>query len=987
MASNPRSKTVETHWVWQTLQDLSPVARLQVLEEALDNASKHSAEFARLIGGAIGGDDGLGLTGTKHLRQWVQEIETLASKQKAFELLIGVQGPTGAGKSTLLNAVLGYKNLLPSSNAEASTATICKVGYNYVDDPQRAFRADIVFRSQNDVKQEVGRFFADLQDRQRLLEDHRNHDGEDDRSDTLRQNELEEVNANINAAASKIQAVWGFSVKQLEKMNSSAELFAKSDPTAKFLSTTKSIHGANAEAFARDIKPFLDSTYSEMAGSSGAATRNMAVWPLIDHVDIWIKSDLLKGGLVLVDLPGLSDAVEGRAAVARRYYQELAVAVIVTPSVRAADERTGVGLMDENQELTMRMNGKFNNRSFCVVLSKVDDIDWETAAKNEGRSEHIQRIAEQRKLDKRAKTTRKDIKKELKSLRKKLSAARDETIKNEARDEMKKLKERQKRIRKHFKSSPGKVSNLTGEAIYAAIKTRNQVLNTRILGHLKDRHDEFVDACPDSGSQFVVPNIFPVSTKAFWSLDESAQKRVNGFPSVAYTGIPALVQWLREATAPQRETQVLSLLNRYVGLYNNVQTWMDDKCKTTQKSFSAAQLKSELLDPQCDNLRKALERNSRTLEIKIKECDPLKSKTKAMSFCTQHSNNLVARWVYKHPDDETSILKLHALTFAAIVRRGGDDFMSFAGGKKMKYNWMGVMANAFKRRIAGQWIQELHQNIPNTAKQSRAAIENTWESYMKSLMKVLIKYFPEQKDYLQKQRGRLDDIKNEVTDLVVKAINDISNSSPDIHANLQSELKAKWALGFKKAMNVAGGKGVTQRRHDKLKAFAKTHGKRMYEEAVRGMEEQFQAHLRSFPSAVGRAWDHGLEKFRVQMELIIGNIVRASNHAAVAGAIGTPAPALDDVSTEQQHQAVVLFETADARRLRIELEESVRLLLTNWGTAWDIPSIDIGMGEDIAIPSVYVWEGDSWSASSDGGSDSDEDSDDDEMVEIKEEPE
>ena len=93
-----------------------------------------------------------------------------------------------------------------------------------------------------------------------------------------------------------------------------------------------------------------------------------------------------------MDLPGLSDAEEGRAAVARRLFSELALAVVVTPCVRAADERTGISLMDQNQEPDMRMNDKLSERGFCVVLSKIDDIDWKIYAQVEGSLARINKL-------------------------------------------------------------------------------------------------------------------------------------------------------------------------------------------------------------------------------------------------------------------------------------------------------------------------------------------------------------------------------------------------------------------------------------------------------------------------------------------------------------------------------------------------------------------------------------------------------------------
>ncbi len=81
---------------------------------------------------------------------------------------------------------------------------------------------------------------------------------------------------------------------------------------------------------------------------------------------------------MLVDLPGLSDAVEGRAKVARSFYKNLEVTAIVTPVIRAADEQIAMGLLSDSQALSMELDNKLNAKSFCVVTSKIDDIEPRT---------------------------------------------------------------------------------------------------------------------------------------------------------------------------------------------------------------------------------------------------------------------------------------------------------------------------------------------------------------------------------------------------------------------------------------------------------------------------------------------------------------------------------------------------------------------------------------------------------------------------------
>lgn len=294
----------------------------------------------------------------------------------------------------------------------------------------------------------------------------------------------------------------------------------------------------------------------------------MAVWPLIDHVDIYLKADILNGGIVLVDLPGLSDIVESRAAVARRHFQNLSVTAIVTPCVRAADERTAVNLMTENQELNMRMDGKFDGHNFCVVLSKTDDIDPYPMAKKEGWNKELKAIADLRAKVQECDAAINAHKLLIDDLRKAKKSAKDPSERQGIEDKLEKLGKVKKWKTRARKGWRAEIKNKGGAIFHRAIQVRNRVLEKRILDHLQRRHEAFLSHTPDALTEFKPAKIFPVSMKTYWGLrEEGSAPSVEGFPTVAYTGIPALAAWLRDATIPHRERHLISLLNRYRGLW------------------------------------------------------------------------------------------------------------------------------------------------------------------------------------------------------------------------------------------------------------------------------------------------------------------------------------------------------------------------------------------------------------------------------------
>ena len=83
----------------------------------------------------------------------------------------------------------------------------------------------------------------------------------------------------------------------------------------KLLGEMEQFKADSAHEMSAQVKLLIDSTPSCL--STGT---EFPVWLLVEKVELFIKSDILRNGVVLVDLPGLGDAVESRALVAERAF-------------------------------------------------------------------------------------------------------------------------------------------------------------------------------------------------------------------------------------------------------------------------------------------------------------------------------------------------------------------------------------------------------------------------------------------------------------------------------------------------------------------------------------------------------------------------------------------------------------------------------------------------------------------------------------------
>jgi hypothetical protein len=213
---------------------------------------------------------------------------------KGLEILVGVAGATGAGKTSLLNALLEYPELLPSSSTEAATATVCRISYNHDDRKGREFRAVVKFRTEEAVMKELSDVLTAVKDRKMLKE-------QEFESEDARDEAMEELTSIISRGVTKMCAAWGLDESELEDMEHTVEsVMAHKDHIVDLLGTTLKIDSSDAEDFATEVKPYLDSTRT----SDG-----IIAWPLIEEVQVYVKSEILRHGIILVDLPGLSDMV------------------------------------------------------------------------------------------------------------------------------------------------------------------------------------------------------------------------------------------------------------------------------------------------------------------------------------------------------------------------------------------------------------------------------------------------------------------------------------------------------------------------------------------------------------------------------------------------------------------------------------------------------------------------------------------------------
>ncbi|KAK4043526.1 hypothetical protein C8A01DRAFT_43650 [Parachaetomium inaequale] len=283
------------------------------------------------------------------------QVDRLRSRATPQRTVVGVVGSTGAGKSSTINAVLDEEGLVPTNPMRACTASVTEIAYNPSDNKDEKYRAEIHFQSRDEWMTELRAGLDDMQTAQVDSDTGGSTGNGGDASvplqklrlvyPTLKSDDLRDGSVTIETLADEA------SVKDL-------------------LVAVKQIASSNSKDFLELLKPFIDS--KEKTGDKTEEPGTIEYWPLINAVKIFVRSPILKTGLILVDLPGIHDSNAARAAIANGYIKQCSRLWIVTPITRTVDDKTTQTLLGDSFKRQLQFDGTYSK--VTMICSKTDEF-------------------------------------------------------------------------------------------------------------------------------------------------------------------------------------------------------------------------------------------------------------------------------------------------------------------------------------------------------------------------------------------------------------------------------------------------------------------------------------------------------------------------------------------------------------------------------------------------------------------------------------
>lgn len=547
-------------------------------------------------------------------------VGKVVAKERNNEVLVGVCGGTGVGKTSLLNALLGIDELLPSGQEEAATAVPCKVSWNYDDRPGHECRAEVHFQEKQRVLLELRfflkafflRFFAE---RQGLVKD------------------TQECELVIAQGMDRFAPIWKFDEEQLEerllppddeddpcegqdidqpdvsesqRARESATLswiLSLNQEVARLLTAgVKTMEASTPGPLSKEMKNYLDSREGSHGDEDGP---KFAVWPLVEEVHVFVKSDLLRDGVCLVDLPGVGDSNSCRNSIAGKYMERLHLTIIVSTIIRGKDTKDFNDLVGARQEMTMRMDGTLDKNHFAMVFTKIDDMQSEkyqfhndrdnalyTGLRAEGRArlEDAARFDKGfKRLEKAISKTRKKMNKE-KNLQESIVSARQGIGKaskvlislaaKRGAAEVQAEISRQRQVQLAIIARNRHVRVSVENSIARQQKAFSRRGDRRIERRKRTPGSRVPSSQEETTSQQVA-EIFMTSSRGYWELQRSDKLvPVPGLPSERFTGIPEVRQWIQRAAALHREGHLDDVLADQQVVLEMINTW----CRSATRS-------------------------------------------------------------------------------------------------------------------------------------------------------------------------------------------------------------------------------------------------------------------------------------------------------------------------------------------------------------------------------------------------------------------
>ncbi|KAL2073412.1 hypothetical protein VTL71DRAFT_10736 [Oculimacula yallundae] len=732
---------------------------------------------------------------------WAEQCMSMKAMGGKPRTLIGVLGVTGAGKSSLLNALVREEELLPTNCMRACTAVVVEVSYNQSNDPQQAYAAEIEFC---DAAEWIAEFEILRRDIEDLMEEG---------------SSASESDSELAIATSKLQAVYpGMELSELLAM--SREDIVRDPKLAQILNgSSKILYCSTAKALLRSIKEYVDSS------NRSSESDSPEYWPLVRLVKIFTKADILKDGLVLVDLPGVGDSNAARGKVAKGYLKNLNHIWIVADTNRAVSEKVAENLLDTTLKEHLYMNESYDDKFVSFITTKTDNINTSEVI----RSLDLQDTAMKEDIDREALLSA-EHDDATRPPKRKLGDMIDESVGNKPDENRIAILDQE-------------LYKLSAAIRLKCIQARNKYTRDRLriqfMDGVMDLMREFTALDKMSSKSSVMDeaalhnltgnlNVFTISTKGFQKLLGMFRREppMPEFRTLEDTGIPDLENFAIWCTMEVREAASDKFLAELASRMPSIRYWAEEGQNEYRLSETQRDHLLRCLEEQTTILKQVEKRANTNMRQNLRRTLNLKLVQACVEAIDAGTSEISATAIAFSKTSGKIRTELAWGTWRAVVRRNGKFEKQ---NPKLTYDLNKRLTKPFMKPILSPWKILFRNKLPLHHRIYTSLVLEALSNFrlsFKCSIKETCGVFPP----LQRIMARVSADQDRVTSSVNSYLKIRQTRAEEARENIPGYIRTSLQPFYTECMLIKG-RGSLTRMKDLLRDFVEAHARSMFEQA------------------------------------------------------------------------------------------------------------------------------------------------------------
>ncbi|CAG8474414.1 6579_t:CDS:10 [Funneliformis mosseae] len=651
-----------------------------------------------------------------------REVEGSSDRNDLLDLNVCLIGNTGSGKSSLINALLNHQVMPTAGSGEACTSFLWRISNN------SEFTAKIFYKRFEEYQSEVKQAFELLSEEEDI-----------DSQSLSKKNESEKLLETLFGPGMSYVVTDDNNKEIVFGPNKITKEMAMADNSIREL-LKNPIHETtpkrDVKELIKTLKKFLPPKEGHGKSSSSASRSNYSNgsssvphWPFIKEIHIQGPFEVLRNGVVLIDVPGNCDINENRSQTAKSVLDITDHIWIISNINRAISEESTANILSESLRDQLKMTGKYLSRTFICTHSDIitlDDSDDEIDERSNELNVEREKLEDDVQL----------IKEEIEELKEEedtnFALTREKINKLE-----KELEEKDHRLTK----IQNDLAHISRQSAVSAVKCRNEKIKQHIL-KFELQSQQFMKDCTNTCDL----QVFTVSSAEYMKLNRTMRDDGRGrILNEEDTEIPNLINHLKKISKINISNKINNIIKNIKSLiesmlrYTNDNILLDtmDKRQQAKNKFSDERYRLifEYRKIVGNIMKQFSDEIDKYVFKKIDDVGRIEAENKCITTISRHGRHL------------------HHAIWKATVKRDG----YYIDSNGLPHNFNADLIHPIIKSVTNNWFIVFSEMPKNLVEQLDTQVNEEITRFFEAIDKTILTISPDKKKYIEKFQLEIKD--------------------------------------------------------------------------------------------------------------------------------------------------------------------------------------------------------------------------------------